>query len=387
MNEDQLQQLAEKISAGVATDEELVLYSAWYQSFQQEDEVWSDSGSKDKIAEQLRRSIEDRIRAQPASRPRVPLRRIAAVALVLVVAYGVAYWWGDAGGDTLQELVISNDVEPGMETAILTLGDGSQIVLDDVKAGVIAQEGITSIAKSSDGLLTYHADQIKAVADVPVTFNTITTPKGGKYSIVLPDQTEVWLNAMSSIRFPTRFDGSVREVEISGEVYFDVRHKKNQPFWVKTDKYNVKVLGTKFNVKAYDEEVYQPTTLIQGEVMVESGDKQVLMKPGQQVWYDNQGNLVKEEVDTNMVTAWKYDLFQFWNTDLEDIMRQLSRWYDVDVLYLNEPRDISFTGFISRDVTISNVLQMMEATGNIKFGLKGREVTVMVGEEKENKNL
>jgi len=150
MNEDQLQQLAEKISAGVATDEELVLYSAWYQSFQQEDEVWSDSGSKDKIAEQLRRSIEDRIRAQPASRPRVPLRRIAAVALVLVVAYGVAYWWGDAGGDTLQELVISNDVEPGMETAILTLGDGSQIVLDDVKAGVIAQEGTTSIAKSSD---------------------------------------------------------------------------------------------------------------------------------------------------------------------------------------------------------------------------------------------
>src|SRR5690606_2830329 len=207
------------------------------------------------------------------------------------------------------------------------------------------------------------------------------------YSIVLPDQTEVWLNAMSSIRFPTRFDGSVREVEISGEVYFDVRHKKNQPFWVKTDKYNVKVLGTKFNVKAYDEEVYQPTTLIQGEVMVESGDKQVLMKPGQQVWYDNQGNLVKEEVDTNMVTAWKYDLFQFWNTDLEDIMRQLSRWYDVDVLYLNEPRDISFTGFISRDVTISNVLQMMEATGNIKFGLKGREVNVMVGEEIENKNL
>ena len=387
MKEDNLRELVEKVTAGVATEEEVALFNAWYQSYQEEGKAWPESElmDKKKIEAAMLRSIEDRINSGSPHRRFIPKRQIAAAVVLLLVASGVVYWLGN-GSSTLtdsQTLVINNDVAPGMETAVLTLGDGRQIVLDEAQMGVIANEGHTSVQKTSEGLIAYQAGQLSASLDAPLTYNTISTPKGGKYKVVLPDETEVWLNAMSSIRFPTRFTGSNREVEITGEVYFDVTRNSDQPFWVRSDHQTVKVLGTEFNVKAYTDEQYIHTTLVEGSVLVETDSDQVQILPGQQAIYHQEAKLAVESVDTEMVIAWKDGLFQFWNTGLEDIMRQLSRWYDVDVSYLNENKDISFTGFISRDVTISKVLQMLEETGNIKFGLDGRQVVVRI-EQNDN---
>lgn len=387
MKEDNLRELVEKVTAGVATEEEVALFNAWYQSYQEEGKAWPESElmDKKKIEAAMLRSIEDRINSGSPHRRFIPMRHIAAAVVLLLVASGVVYWLGN-GSSTLtdsQTLVINNDVAPGMETAVLTLGDGRQIVLDEAQMGVIANEGHTSVQKTSEGLIAYQAGQLSASLDAPLTYNTISTPKGGKYKVVLPDETEVWLNAMSSIRFPTRFTGSNREVEITGEVYFDVTRNSDQPFWVRSDHQTVKVLGTEFNVKAYTDEQYIHTTLVEGSVLVETDSDQVQILPGQQAIYHQEAKLAVESVDTEMVIAWKDGLFQFWNTGLEDIMRQLSRWYDVDVSYLNENKDISFTGFISRDVTISKVLQMLEETGNIKFGLDGRQVVVRI-EQNDN---
>lgn len=387
MKEDNLRELVEKVTAGVATEEEVALFNAWYQSYQEEGKAWPESElmDKKKIEAAMLRSIEDRINSGSPHRRFIPMRHIAAAVVLLLVASGVVYWL-ENGSSTLtdsQTLVINNDVAPGMETAVLTLGDGRQIVLDEAQMGVIANEGHTSVQKTSEGLIAYQAGQLSASLDAPLTYNTISTPKGGKYKVVLPDETEVWLNAMSSIRFPTRFTGSNREVEITGEVYFDVTRNSDQPFWVRSDHQTVKVLGTEFNVKAYTDEQYIHTTLVEGSVLVETDSDQVQILPGQQAIYHQEAKLAVESVDTEMVIAWKDGLFQFWNTGLEDIMRQLSRWYDVDVSYLNENKDISFTGFISRDVTISKVLQMLEETGNIKFGLDGRQVVVRI-EQNDN---
>lgn len=382
MKKDNLIELAEKVAAGVATEDELAQFNAWYQSFQEDGDNWPESElkAKAKIEAAMLRTIEDRIQHRPENRPQLWFRQIAAAAVIMLIASGVVYWLGQSFGASEKDipLVINNDVEPGMETAILTLGDGSQIILDEAESGLIALEGATAVEKTSEGLISYQADQNGNGKDAPVVYNTISTPRGGKYKVLLPDQTEVWLNALSSIRFPTRFEDDFREVEISGEVYFDVTRNLTQPFLVRSEGQTIKVLGTKFNVKAYKDDGFYQTTLIEGAVSVETDTEQLVIKPGQQAIYHPDQELVIESVDTSMVTAWRNGLFQFWDTELEDIMRQLSRWYDVEVMYLNDYKDISFTGFISRDVTISNVLQMLEATGNIKFGLTGREVVVRI---------
>ena len=384
MSTQNLIELVEKITAGVATDAEIMRFNQWYQSFQEEGGTWPESelADKKKIEAALLQSIDFQInsRTLPHKTPLYDLRRMAAAVIVLLIVSGGIYWFakGLQNSPSPPALVINNDVAPGMEKAVLTLGDGSRIILDEANTGLLAHEGYTAVSKTDDGLVTYLATGEKeALQDqLPVVFNTISTPRGGKYKVILPDQTEVWLNAMSSIRFPTRFTGETREVEVTGEVYFDVTRDLDQPFWVRTENQTIKVLGTQFNVKAYADEESIRTTLVEGSVVVEMEAAILTIQPGQQVINHRLSEAVVKEADTEQVTAWKEGLFQFWNTDLEEIMRQLSRWYDVEVTYLNAKKNVSFTGFISRDVTIANVLHMLEETGNIKFGLEGRQVVV-----------
>lgn len=389
MSKKYILELVEKITAGVATDEEIIRFNQWYQSFQEAGSQWPESelGDKKRIESLLLRSIDQRINTGPVNKNTTvfQLRRMAVAVLALILVGGGIYWYfvGQKYAGVPAELVISNDVEPGAEKAVLTLGDGSTIVLDEAHKGLIAREGDMAVQKTTDGSIVYLEGAHSTPEEGHVVFNTISTPRGGQYKVILPDQTTVWLNAASSIRFPTRFTGSSRPVEITGEVYFEVTHQDAQPFLVQSAGQTVKVLGTEFNVKAYGDEKVIRTTLVAGSIQVETASDQIKIEPGQQAVLHESTQLSVASVDTDQVTAWKNGIFQFWNTDLKEIMRQLSRWYDVEVVYLNERDDISFTGFISRDVTISNVLQMLEEAGNIKFGLEGREVMVRIGNEND----
>ncbi len=391
MTRQEVIELAEKISTGVASDWEIAQYNRWYQTFQEDNEEWSTAelGDEGKIEDELLRRFNlmtDLPALELHNRSSIYfLRRIAAAVIILVLAAGSTYWYfsGMSQSRDFPELVIQNDVPPGGDKATLLLGDGSRIMLDEVNAGLLANEGNTIVNKSEEGLITYHtgqgANEARGNNLQKTTYNTISTPEGGKYRVILPDESEVWLNAMSSIRFPTRFNADKREVEITGEVYFDVTPNEHQPFWVRSRDQVVKVLGTQFNIHAYSDEEAILTTLVEGSVVVESENIETRIAPGQQTINHNNAVMEVKEVDTEQVIAWKNGLFQFWDTDLHEIMRQLSRWYGVKVNYLNDGEGSSFTGFISRDVTISNVLRMLEEAGNVQFGLEGNRVSVKTG--------
>ena len=380
-------ELVEKISSGVATDKEILQYNDWYESLQQKDGEWVEEefGDQIKIEAELLRRINRRINGKSKSHLLVmfSLRNIAAAVITIVLAVGGLYSYF-SNKETMDApiMVIQEDIQPGGDKAVLTLDDGSQIILDEAKMGILASEGSTSVQKKDKGLIAYQTglDNIRRDDGQPVEvkFNTISTPQGGQYKIVLPDESEVWLNALSSIRFPTSFEGDSRNVDITGEVYFEVKEDTLKPFLVKTPGQTIKVLGTQFNINAYENEPAILTTLVEGSIELVAGNRSIRIQPGQQTVNDKYNKMNVQKVNTDQVIAWKDGLFQFWNTDLQEIMRQLSRWYGVEVDYLNETNDKSFSGFIGRDVPLSNVLHMLEEAGNVNFGLNGKTVYVNI---------
>lgn len=373
--------LAEKIGTGVATEEEVNLFHHWYESFQEAGHEWLDEmGDRDRVGTEIFFRIRNQIQGgKKGLRKRQLMRKVAAAVLLLLISAGAVYFISDHKTLEIQpELVIKDDVEPGSDKAVLTLSDGARVILDGSVTGIVAQEGDIAVENSDEGMITYRMREDAAPdADLSeVTYNTITTPQGGQYKVILPDETEVWLNSLSFIRFPTRFAEDSREVEITGEVYFQVTGRADQPFKVYSEDQYVMVLGTQFNVQAYSDEPFIYTTLVEGAVRVISENEVVAVEPGYQVINGQNSGMEVRKADVQMVTAWKNGLFQFWDTDLEEVMRQLSRWYGIEVEYLTAAEGSSFTGFISRDVTISNVLRMMEEAGTVKFGLEGKKVFV-----------
>lgn len=310
-----------------------------------------------------------------------PVRRYLwpkmAAAAVIILSIGL-YWWsrGEQGGPAQQSARVaeSADIPPGGNKAMLTLGDGSSIMLDSAKNGNLASQGNTSITKSATGELVYNTS---GNADKPAVFNTVTTPKGGQYHIVLPDGSGVWLNAASSLKFPTAFSGKERSVEITGEVYFEVAHHAKMPFSVKTGTTEITVLGTHFNVMAYADEKVIKTTLMEGSVKVSRAGKSAVLAPGQQARIKavSDNIVVAGDVDTEKEMAWKNGYFQFENDNLENIMRQISRWYDVDVTYEGNPGKETFTGKLPRSGNVSKVLKILSLSG-VKFRIEGKTIIV-----------
>lgn len=271
-------------------------------------------------------------------------------------------------------------IEPGGNKAVLTLSDGSKIILDNAKNGVLAKQAGVSIQKTSDGELLYAFSNAEGGTAGQITegiiYNKIETPLGGKYQINLPDGSKVWLNSASSLRFPALFSGDTREVELNGEAFFDVAKNKNKPFKVITKDQIVEVLGTQFNINSYGDEEAIKTTLIEGSVKIIYKDKVVLLSPGQQF----QPNELKPKVieaDTEEVTAWKNGYFLFKNEDIRSIMRKLSRWYNVEVSYVGEIPEVGFGGNISASKDISEVLAVLQLTNAVHFKIEGRRITVM----------
>jgi len=302
--------------------------------------------------------------------------RVAAAVLMLALGTALVMMIRRKGTvrDVAEQRISVNDALPGSDKAILTLADGTKVILDSAHNGILAEQGGTKIVKPENGRVRYDAG-----AHGEVTENLLVTPRGGKYQVTLPDGTQVWLNAASSMRYPTAFTGRERIVTITGEVYFEVAKETGKAFIVKVNDLSVEVLGTHFNVNAYTDEVMVRTSLLEGAVRVKDGAGQmVTLKPGQEAQTpgDRQAMRVVSGIDTAQVMAWKNGLFQFRNTDLASVMRQLARWYDLDVVYEGKIPTDRFDGKIPRDATAAQVLAILQKN-QIHFKIEGKKLMVL----------
>jgi ferric-dicitrate binding protein FerR (iron transport regulator) len=311
--------------------------------------------------------------------PVVSLRKIAvAVSIVgLIVVTAIILMNKNSSAPIVKaqnnDRKFKNDVDPGGNKATLTLADGSVISLDDAKNGTLTQQGNARVIKL-DGKLLYDPTSNNTKQ---IVYNTISTPKGGQYQLELPDGSLVWLNATSSVRFPTTFTDKERRVEIMGEAYFEVAKDANKPFIVSVNNSEVQVLGTHFNINAYDDEEEVRTTLLEGSVKFVNANINTILKPGQQSRLTKEGNVnVASNVDVDDVIAWKNGRFNFDNAGIESVMRQLTRWYDVEVDYKGKTDDL-FIAEMRRDIKLSDALKALELTGKVKFEIDGRKIIVM----------
>jgi len=272
----------------------------------------------------------------------------------------------------------SSVIVPGGQKATLTMANGSVIVLNNASNGVLAKIGAGKITKPNNGQIVY---DIKNGANVPyddVSYNTLTTPKGGEYQVILPDGTKVWLNAASSITYPVVFKGNERHVKLTGEAYFEVAKNKEKPFYVNINDLQVKVLGTHFNISAYSNDDAVTTTLLEGSVQVIKNKSQSLLKPGQQAVVNyTSDNIAVSDANIDDAMAWKNGYFIFNDENIASIMKKVSRWYDVDISYKGNFDTQKFGGTFYRKKSITELLQHLEKIGGIHFVITGRRITVM----------
>lgn len=300
-----------------------------------------------------------------------PRFAVAAAAVVLMAFGALFYLWQQPKTARPPIAVKPTDFAPGGERAVLTLADGSTVVLDSASQGRVASQGNAIIVKNGDGELAY---QVSENDNTVAGMNTISTPAGGQYSIKLPDGSQVWLNAKSSITFPTAFYGKERRVKVQGEVYFEVEKDKGKPFVVDVDgRQQVIVTGTHFNVNAYAEEPVIRTTLLEGAVSVAGANTENLqLVPGEQSSLRAGGRFRKATVDVSEAVAWKNGLFQFRETSLETIMRDIGRWYNVEVAYPEGIPQKRFSGKLRRNSRASEILEILKFAG-VNFHIEGSE--------------
>ena len=373
LDNEQVKQLIDKYLAGQCTPQEIETIESWYLSYSGDRPDQLDDTNYKLVKEQIWVSIKNR--NQPVKYIR---RRLLAAASVML-CIGVGAYFITKKQPAQQQFVAQTkpqDLKPGGNKAILTLANGKQIILTNAQNGVLASEGNTHISKTADGVVRYDNGNNKHTA-AEVAYNAISTPRGGKYTVTLPDGTTATLDALSSIRFPTAFTGKTREVTTTGQVYFEVAHNAAQPFRVTTKGQTVEVLGTHFNIDAYDDESAIKTTLLQGSVRIVSNGRQALLKPGQQAQVKPSGSdiTVIPDADVDEVLAWTKGFFQFNNDDIRTVMGQLSRWYDVDVTYKGEVPNRTFSGKIYRNVNASQILEIMNLS-KVHFKIEGKKIIV-----------
>ncbi len=303
-------------------------------------------------------------------------RLVAAVIILLVVGFGAAYFV--VANKSKPQLVDHNisvpkDINPGFSGAVLTLSNGNQILLDTAKnSHLFSQSGLRLI--NQNGQLSYKNSD--ANSNEAAVHNIMTTAKGRQYQLVLSDGTKVWLNASSSIKFPTLFSGKERNVSITGEAYFEVAHNAAKPFNVAVNGTNIHVLGTHFNVNAYEDELITSTTLLEGSVEITKENTTIKLLPGQQAQLKKTGEWnVLKDTDIDGVTAWKDGLFVMKNADIGIVMRQIARWYDIEIVYEGAIPSGHISGDIPRNMKLSKVLEVMQLSG-VHFAFDGKKVIV-----------
>lgn len=317
---------------------------------------------------------------QPVRRISIWRRASAVAASILILISGTYFFLHNkTSKPVLAQTPGPTDIKaPQANRATITLASGQNIFLDSASNGQLALQNNVKLNKTAEGTISYdESSQLKSTA---LIYNTLTNPRGSRsIAITLTDGTKVWLNAGSSLTYPVAFTGHERNVEITGEAYFEVAHNPAMPFTVKKSNSDTKiqVLGTHFNVNAYDDEASIKVTLLEGSVKVSSGNKNSTIKPGQQARINSSEIKVHNDIDTEEVMAWKNGKFQFGDaSDIASIMREVARWYDVDVVYQGTITG-HIGGSIPRDVNASMVFKMLETTGTVKFKIDGKKVTVM----------
>ncbi len=376
------QDLASKWLDGTITETEKVEFSAWYHAHYDDrlELPRSFAGDEDELKERIFGKIKENLNAGTSASNRIKSRiywatGIAATVLFGLLMIGIHLWRGQLPEEVAPKIT-KQEVAPGGNRAVLTLADGRTFVLSPDQSSIVIGEQIT-----------YESGELIAEADVPLasdeahplTYNEITTPKGGQYQILLPDGSNVWLNSGSSLRYPSRFAADRREVElVEGEAYFDVSHKQTKakiPFLVKTKSQTIEVLGTEFNINAYGDEAGIRTTLVKGAISVHYGDtdhptQAAVLAKGEQAMLTDRGMQV-QKVDTEPYTAWKDGFFYFDDADIYTVMKQFARWYDFEVQYEIGSSDDLFVGKIPKNVNLATALNVLKSAG-VNFELRNR---------------
>jgi ferric-dicitrate binding protein FerR (iron transport regulator) len=402
LNKHTLLQLAQKYLDGTATEEEKQALHTWYDTADDEEleMVLSDQPESAENVEQrifagIQRRMHDETAAQDAvyemgTKRKRPALWLAAAAVIGIMLCSIAYFFYRntaakqiAGKEKPASSSKKEDVLPGSDKAKLVLGNGAVVLLEDTKDGAIRDVSGIKISKQN-GRLLYDAS-VPSQATSDISFNTLSTPRGGQYHVILPDGSKVWLNASSSLRFPTAFTGHERRVELTGEAYFEIAHNGKMPFIATINNTEVEVLGTHFNIMGYNDEGVVKTTLLEGRVKVTpaSGSQPAarrpqLLSPGQQAVIDNNSSSIRviRDIDVEETVAWKNGLFLFNNTDIQTIMRQIARWYDVEITYEGPISARYFSGEIPRNVPVSQVLKLLELS-DVRFRLEGKNIIVL----------
>jgi transmembrane sensor len=398
MDKNLLAALAQKYLDGTATESEKRLLNEWYDAADENSQFVPTeelpvpiAEIKNRVLDRLMSSVSKDLQAEKmeasgdTSRGRfsnsITFKWLAAASVVIILFASVRYFTHSSVEKKQVAQVVNKvrppetSVVPGGNKATLVTGSGQVVILEDIANGVIKNENGLQITKQN-GQLIFKAQKQKEVSS-PV-YNTVYTPRGGQYQILLPDGSRVWLNAASSLKFPGTFSGSAREVELTGEGYFEIAKNPAMPFRVTVNDMKVEVLGTHFNIMSYADEAVVKTTLLEGSVKIIKGSSASLLTPGQQASLNKSADKMDiSSVDVDQAVAWKNGLFLFDGETLESVMKQLSRWYNVEVLYKGKFNDTHFRGMISRSVQLEQVIKMLELTSELHFKIEAKTITAM----------
>ena len=327
----------------------------------------------DKNASDSLKHVREKIKARGRRQLWIQITAVASVVILFALSFAFFYM-----PELERESPVSAKVHAGGMKATLIVANGIQVdLMQDNLQDVVRQYGATVLEDKKNELRYDNVEVNEEIEEKPV-YHTISTPVGGEYHFTLADGTMVWLNSSSRLTFPTRFTGDAREVLVEGEVYFGVQHDESKPFIVRVNDVSVRVLGTEFCISAYPENEGVMTTLVRGAVQVTSGNNQVVLKPGYQAVVDQySGAISQRAVELSLYTSWVRGIFEYENMELNEIMVQLARWYDVQFTFsASECKERRFTGVIRKYEDLNDVLDMIEKTTNVKFIINGKNVTI-----------
>lgn len=383
LNPEEVKSLLKKYNNKTATPEEKRKLEFWYETINGQY-----VGNKSDETTQLKKEIFGQITSKIDSKAKqttlksrnkvLTLFFTRAAILIAILSAGIFFY--SKKTDAVQSTsaiinVAKTTIKPGGNNAVLTLADGSTIILNHTADGEISNQSGVNITKTKSGELVYTFSGQTNTKNTGI--NKVSTPKGGQYHLILVDGTNVWLNANSSIEFPAAFAGNDRKVDVTGEVYFEVFKNKIKPFIVSTPQSEIKVLGTHFNVNAYEDEAYEKTTLLEGSIELKRGQGKAVLVPGKQAVTTKSSAQIKlnDVDDLESVIAWKNGYFQFDHADLQSVMRQVSRWYNVSVSYKGSILNKEYSGKIPRIVTTDKLIQMLNYSG-INCKIENNQITV-----------
>ncbi|MEO6524346.1 MAG: FecR family protein [Mucilaginibacter sp.] len=381
LTEKELQELSDKWLSGDLSCEERVKLDKWYNQELPGAINWENGDNNEfELGERLFEGIQKAQKEPPVRhRPfiiKIGLSHTRKLAAALVLLTGAALFYYllpfNKSNTGVGQAILSGT--KNTNKAILTLADGSTVILDKTRKGLVAKQRNTQVNKTGNGSLSYHST-VTGMATSDMQYNSIATPVGSQYEVTLADGTKVWLNALSSLKYPTAFNGADRVVELTGEAYFEVAKNKHKPFKViLADHASIEVLGTHFNIMAYQDETNINATLLEGSIKVKKGAVDQMIIPGEQAEITDQ--IKVSAVDAQKSIAWKNGLFSFDRSDTKTIMRQIGRWYGVEIAYQGKIPANQLTGYIARSSNLTEVLKMLEISG-VKSSIKENKVTII----------